>query len=445
MAGSSRILVVLAITVLSLVNQAADLHTAAISGAATASADTGGQLGLLTQAVSGGGDVVRSVITGAQVAAQVGVIVILSVLIAFYFLADGGKLWAKALGRVRPDVAPEVDAAGSRAFNVLGGYMIGTGAISFVGAASQLVIMLVLGIPLALPVFVLSFFLCFIPYIGGFVSTGIALLITIAVGSPLDVGVMIVWTLVFNIVTGNIVTPLVYGRMVHLHPAVVLVAIPGGAAIAGMLGMFMVVPAMAVVASTWRTVLSVIGTHRKPVRLADDVARPAARAVVPEAPAPRRRPSRPEGDRPDPTIAVPPYGLTGTRVPDRLTATETFVMRASRLVIAILVALVGLVWIAQGTGIIGGGAMSGNAVLGHRRHRPARARRRHRGAGVAALDQSLRAPSGATPRRTSRSGHVAGIPRPSAQPFASSACSPRTASASRRGSRRRRRHGKMGR
>ena len=45
--------------------------------------------------------------------------------------------------------------------------MIGTGAISFVGAASQFVIMVVLGIPLALPVFVLSFFLCFIPYIGG--------------------------------------------------------------------------------------------------------------------------------------------------------------------------------------------------------------------------------------------------------------------------------------
>ena len=235
--------------------------------------------------MSGGGDVVRGVITGAQVAAQVGVIVILSVLLSFYFLADGGKLWANALRRVRPDVAPEVDAAGNRAFNVLGGYMIGTGAISFVGAASQLVIMLVLGIPLALPVFVLSFFLCFIPYIGGFVSTGIALLVTVAVGTPVDIAVMIVWTLVFNIVTGNIVTPLVYGRMVHLHPAVVLVAIPAGAAIAGMLGMFIVVPAMAVVASTWRTVLAVIGTDRKPAAPAADRPDLEARPAVPDTPA----------------------------------------------------------------------------------------------------------------------------------------------------------------
>ena len=51
-------LVVLAITVVSLVSQAADLNTAATSGAATASADPGGHLGLLTQAVSGGGNVV---------------------------------------------------------------------------------------------------------------------------------------------------------------------------------------------------------------------------------------------------------------------------------------------------------------------------------------------------------------------------------------------------
>ena len=36
-------------------------------------------------------------------------------------------------------------------------------------------------------------------------------------------------------------------------------------------------------------------------------------------------------------------------------------MRASRLVIALLVALVGLVWVAQGTGIIGGSAMSGSS------------------------------------------------------------------------------------
>jgi predicted PurR-regulated permease PerM len=60
---------------------------------------------------------------------------------------------------------------------------------------------------------------------------------------------------VFNIVTGNIVAPLVYGKAVNLHPAIVLLAIPAGSAIAGVIGMFLVVPFLGVVATTWRTVL----------------------------------------------------------------------------------------------------------------------------------------------------------------------------------------------
>ncbi len=136
--------------------------------------------------------------------------------------------------------------------------MIGTGAISLVGAASQWLIMVLLGLPLALPVFVLSFFLCFIPYIGGFLSTGLAFLIAVAAGSTADVVIMGIWTVVFNIVQGNIVSPIVYGRTVHIHPAIVLVAIPAGAAVAGILGMFLVVPAIGVVAATWRTVLAVV-------------------------------------------------------------------------------------------------------------------------------------------------------------------------------------------
>ena len=82
---------------------------------------------------------------------------------------------------------------------------------------------------------------------------------TVAVGSPTDIAVMAVFTIVFNIVQGNFVAPLVYGRAVSLHPAVVLIAIPAGSTIAGVFGMFIVVPFIGVVAATWRTVLFVLG------------------------------------------------------------------------------------------------------------------------------------------------------------------------------------------
>jgi predicted PurR-regulated permease PerM len=156
----------------------------------------------------------------------------------------------------------EADAAAGRAVGVLGGYMIGTGAISAFGAATQFVIMVILGIPLALPLAVLSFFGGFIPYIGSLVTTGLALLVTIAVGDTTDIVVMTLFTLVFNIVQGNIVAPLVYGKAVNIHPAIVLLAIPAGSAVAGVIGMFLVVPFLGVVATTWRTVLVVMGEPR---------------------------------------------------------------------------------------------------------------------------------------------------------------------------------------
>ena len=72
---------------------------------------------------------------------------------------------------------------------------------------------------------------------------------------------MAIFTIVFNIVQGNFVAPIVYSQVVSLHPAVVLVAIPAGNQIAGVIGMFLVVPFLGVVAAVWRTVLRVLG-HR---------------------------------------------------------------------------------------------------------------------------------------------------------------------------------------
>jgi predicted PurR-regulated permease PerM len=139
--------------------------------------------------------------------------------------------------------------------------MIGTGAISAVGAGSQFLIMTILGLPLAWPLAVLSFFGGFIPYIGSLLTTGLAFLVTVAVGTTRDIAIMAIFTLVFNIVQGNIVAPLVYGRAVSIHPAVVLLALPAGSALAGISGMFLAVPVIGVMASTWRTILRVFGSE----------------------------------------------------------------------------------------------------------------------------------------------------------------------------------------
>lgn len=259
--GSTAAIVgVLAISLVSLVRQAPELGRAANDGAEAVDQAAGGTLGAGVGALEAGVDAGVSIVAGlGDELVAITVVVILAVMLTFYFLRDGAGLWDALTSHLPDDAATELSAAGGRAFGVLGGYMIGTGAISFVGAASQAVIMWVLGLPLVMPIFVLSLFGGYIPYIGSALTTGIAFLVAVAVGDPIDVVVMFAWTILFNIIQGNVVAPLVYNRTTDIHPAIVLAAIPAGSAVAGILGMFLVVPALGVVATTWRSILRVMG------------------------------------------------------------------------------------------------------------------------------------------------------------------------------------------
>jgi putative heme transporter len=141
---------------------------------------------------------------------------------------------------------------------VLGGYMIGTAVTSLFGAVTSALIMEILGLPLAVPIGILTFFGGFIPLVGSAVTTGLAVLIALAVGTPFDVVVMGIWTIVFNIVQGNFVTPLVYARIFSVHPAIILLAIPAGSEVAGVLGMFLVVPFLAIIVAIWRPIVDLV-------------------------------------------------------------------------------------------------------------------------------------------------------------------------------------------
>ncbi len=275
---------VLILTLTSLLGDAQALGDGAKQGLSSISDAAGGHLGLGQQAIGDGLDSLVSLIIGVSRAlTEMGTIALLGTLLTFYFIRDGAQLWARLMSHTRKSSAQELTAAFSDGFAVLGGYMTGTAAISFVGALSQFVIMVILGIPLALPVFVLSFFGGFIPYIGSALTTLLAFLIAVSTGDMTDIVIMGIWTVVFNLVQGNIVAPLVYNRTVHIHPAVVLVSIPAAAAVAGILGMFVVVPAIGLVSATWRSVLHVMGSDSFPTdRL--ETATLVGEPVVPDTP-----------------------------------------------------------------------------------------------------------------------------------------------------------------
>jgi predicted PurR-regulated permease PerM len=274
-------LLILAVVVIATVQLAGPLASAissSIEAASHVSDDAGGTLAWVESVARAFGGELRFAVRAALQGIAVLILVfVLAALLSFYFVRDAARAWNSILGLVSPWRRGGLDEAARGSVRALGGYMIGTAAISAVGAISQLLIMVILGLPFAVPIAVLSFIAAFIPYIGGFITTGLAFLVAVAYGTPTQIAIMFVYTLVFNIIQGNVVTPLVYNRAVNLHPAVVLLAIPAGGAVAGIVGMFLAVPILAMVAVSWRIVLRVLGNAPAdaPVAAADAPLTPA--------------------------------------------------------------------------------------------------------------------------------------------------------------------------
>jgi predicted PurR-regulated permease PerM len=247
---------------------------AAITGGSVADSSlpegVSGTVGQLSTLVGTG--ILASLASIATGVASALVFLIVTALLAYFMLRDGERGWASIISHLDGWRRTQITLAGDRAVTMLGGYMIATGVLGAFNAVTGFIVMTLLGLPLALPVAILSFFGGFIPYIGQFVTSLIAFLVAVAFGTTQDVVIMGIWTAVFNVVQGSVIAPLVYGRAVSLHPAIVLIVIPAGGELAGILGMFLAVPLVGIIGAVWRNILAAVGEVPAPVAEAPEPA-----------------------------------------------------------------------------------------------------------------------------------------------------------------------------
>jgi predicted PurR-regulated permease PerM len=265
LAGSTAVILVICLAALAMtLGPLRAVIDAAVAGASSL------DLAWLAHIVAEAGAALQGQLAGLFLGmASLAIALVLALLMTFFFLRDGGSWWAATMARLSAGRRAPMAEAGRRAVTVLAGYMYGTAIISAFGGITSGLMMVILGLPLALPIAVIGFFFGFIPYVGNLLATFLALLVAIAVGDTSDIVLMLMFTVVFNIAQGNFVTPVVYGRSLSLHPAVVLMAIPVGNEIAGILGMFLVVPAAAMVAATWRLLIAAIDEAGLPLEPKD--------------------------------------------------------------------------------------------------------------------------------------------------------------------------------
>lgn len=170
---------------------------------------------------------------------------LLSLVLTFFFVNDGRAMWRWLVERLRPERQGVVDAAGRRATVALRGWVRG---VAVTGVVDGLIIgvgLVVIGVPLAFALAVLTFFAAFLPIVGAVGAGALAVVVAFVANGATDAILVALLVLAVQQIEGDLVLPLVMSRSVALHPAAVLVALAIGGAVAGIIGAVVAVPVAA--------------------------------------------------------------------------------------------------------------------------------------------------------------------------------------------------------
>ncbi|MGF1597956.1 MAG: AI-2E family transporter [Acidimicrobiales bacterium] len=183
--------------------------------------------------------------------------ILLTIVLLFFFIKDGPQIWSFLVRQARSDRGHVLDRAGRAAFGALEGYAWGVAITGAVDAVAVGIVLVILDVPLALPLALLTFFAAFIPIVGAASVGVLSTLVALVTVGPRAAIILAIATVVIQQVEGNVILPLVMRRRVNLHPVVILLALAAGGVTAGLLGALVAVPVTAMAAAALRRVGSI--------------------------------------------------------------------------------------------------------------------------------------------------------------------------------------------
>lgn len=196
--------------------------------------------------------IVSGVFTGVSTVSSVLVTLLLSVILAFFFVKDGDRFvpWVRQI--TGEEVGGHITEVAARAWDTLSGFIRTQAFVSlidsiFIGAG-----LLFLSVPLALPLSVLTFLGGFVPILGAFVAGALAVLVALVTQGPTTALIVLGIVIAVQQIEGNVLQPMLQSRSMSLHPVLVLLGITAGSTLYGVVGGFLAVPVVATLAVLFR-------------------------------------------------------------------------------------------------------------------------------------------------------------------------------------------------
>lgn len=198
------------------------------------------------------GQIAGGVVSGAMTVGSILVTIVMTLVFTFFILKDGQRFgpWVRKVAG--PTAGMHLTEAFARVWKTVGGFFKAQAAVSLVDAVFIGLGLLLLGVPMAFVLAIITFFAGFIPIVGAFTAGALAVLVAlVSEGFMTAVWVLVIVLLVQQI-EGNVLQPVLQSKAMNLHPALILLAVAAGATRFGIVGAFLAVPVVAAFVSVIR-------------------------------------------------------------------------------------------------------------------------------------------------------------------------------------------------
>ncbi|GAA0581445.1 AI-2E family transporter [Paractinoplanes ferrugineus] len=205
------------------------------------------------------GSVVTATVTGVGSVVNAVVTIVLALFLMFFFLKDGPGFLPWLSRQLPGRLATDVPEVAGRSWATLGAFVRSQAFVGMLDAVFIGLGLWIVGVPLVLPLAVLTFVTAFVPIVGALFAGLVAVLIALVFKGLTAALVVLGIIVLVQQLEGNVFQPMVQSRGLGLHAAVVLLAVTLGGSLAGIVGSLLAVPVAAVLAVGWRYVREQLG------------------------------------------------------------------------------------------------------------------------------------------------------------------------------------------
>ena len=205
--------------------------------------------------------ITSGVLVGVSAITSALINLVLTLVLTFFFLKDGHRFLPWLRGMTGERVGSHLVEVSTRAWSTLGGFVRTQALVGLIDAVLIGLGLVIVGVPLALPLAMLTFVAAFAPIVGAVAIGAVAVLVALVANGWVAALIVFAIVLLVQQLEGNLFLPWLQGKTLNLHAGVVLLTVVLGSTAFGVAGAFLGVPAVAIAAVVLRYLGEVVASR----------------------------------------------------------------------------------------------------------------------------------------------------------------------------------------